>query len=563
MSEREETRIFRELFRQCLLYSLALALAWPAYAAGPANRSKQMAAARLELKKTEDFINGCSLLYGRLAKPVGAAAQSVTEYPVPEQLALRPSLVPKYLYQFLQGRYPNLPSNAATDGFFRRAQRSTARTLGSLGKALLPVPSVKWRLNQSEKIFFALLKDPRYVPTPAEVEHLKANNLLATFTNRKNFLLSHPNAPKVQATLAYTKTALSSLGTVAAANQAYQMQKNLLTQDEYLEQSSEDENGNPKVELLVETTPFPHTALRIGNTVYSYGQEYMTATHFASYMSTMPPANASSSADRDFLRWLGDSLREKAERSVRVVPLKLDKAVIEKLQRDLTLNTQKRYHNRTLVNDCATMIKRALEANGAISIPAAIDAYPSASAAYLGLLHTLGDERVGEAKLVMTGKHSSPATLLARNAYISILETKFLVNSFNLGTNQIERAYIEMTYSDEDLQYYTEDAKQQLAARRQKVRAEMEARLGDLFAGDENGDDFFAAAAKLPDGAEKSEKIRAASSLLRSWTQEEIEKADSVINFPETDMLDLTDAAEKRETLIRVRDQYLERLKRL
>ncbi|MGZ3694059.1 MAG: hypothetical protein ACXWQO_07650, partial [Bdellovibrionota bacterium] len=388
-------------------------------------------------------------------------------------------------------------------------------------------------------------RNSKFEPSAEQVALLKRNNAYDYFLGRKRFLQENSYVKPVQNTVAYTKAGLLTLGAAAAVNQAYDLSKNRVDVDDFTKRPAEDENGKPVVQLFVETTPLPHTALRIGNKVYSYGQEFMTTTAVGEYLGT--------TVDIPFAKPFWNLI----SRALRITNLNLTDAEVAKLQRDLELNTGKVYDNRTLVNDCATMVKRVLEKNTSLQIPSAIDASPSLSSTYLSLRGTLGDSRIGKTELLVTDKSNNEFALSARNAYIAMLEAKAIWALAPM--NAAERVYVDLTKKNEDLQYYVPEVQAAINEWKVKAAERVQSELGSMV-------DMGTFAQQLDQSKtprERKQRIESAKKLLDSVSRSMTEEAEATINFAGADLKDLIIAAEKKEQIQQIHAELLSKLSAL
>ena len=140
-------------------------------------------------------------------------------------------------------------------------------------------------------------------------------------------------------------------------------------------------------------------------------------------------------------------------RSVQVVTLKLTPEEKANLRRDLELSMGMRYTNETMVNDCGTMIVRALRRHTSINVPRYLDAFPNTIAMHFALRKALGDSQVGDFAQVAIDQADRPMQHLVRNLYINIMEAKVFL--YLLPQNAYFREWLEIYHRDNpELQYY-------------------------------------------------------------------------------------------------------------
>jgi hypothetical protein len=519
---------------------------------GPVNSYAAAPEAKLTVKqKIESAQASCAANFDKfVGSPLSAFAKSLRRYD-----SERPSLfAAQYLYHLSTSAVPLVPEKAA-GSFFDKGKNLLARGSKGALRILLPVPVPK-RRTEVEKIFLKLWKDPAYEPSQEEWKILRESETESLFAGRKKFLQANPKASLVRPAAGFGAGGLLYLSAAAALNQAREMSENTQTLNAYLDSPNEDEEGKPTVQLIVETTPFPHTALRIGDKVYSYGVEYMTSRGFTEYVLGAAPATKSAEPDKNnFYSRLTDTGAKSMARAMRVTDLNLTPEQVNKLRRELEMNTGKAYDNRTFINDCATMIKRALEVNSDIRIPGVIDPLPSVSSAYLSMRKALGDNQVGITKMVTenTGGALKNFTV-ARNAYIGMMEGKIALVSapFNLPV----RGYMDLFKKDEDLQFHTPEVKAEILKWQENARASLAKEVEEAL----GGPNFAESLRMQPESASKAKRVAAARNLLESIFERNLEEAKEILAFPRAEFQDIIVATEKVETLERMRASLLDEI---
>jgi len=338
------------------------------------------------------------------------------------------------------------------------------RTLG-------PIPFL--RSNRPvDHIFRKLFKTPDYAPTAEELALLDKHKALELFNKNREFTSKHPNYTRVRGYTWAAADAAKFASYLAAANLAYhQTQGGMLSMDEYLQQPlAEDE-----VQIINDTVPFPHTAFRIGNTVYSYGQTHQKSAAAPYYLrnrevneifrerlvgqpdlsETTVSENGSIVGTIDYLKEVGAGVGAKVYEltgldemppSFQVITLKLKPEEIAKIKRAAEDSSFKRYHNNTFVMDCTTMAMCKISENSDILHPHLVDASPSQLAMHFGILKSLGDERVQRIQQVAVEEAESPYKHLARNSWINIMESKLFIEFFLLYKG--ERLIHELRHKD-------------------------------------------------------------------------------------------------------------------
>ncbi len=142
--------------------------------------------------------------------------------------------------------------------------------------------------------------------------------------------------------------------------------------------------------------------------------------------------------------------------SAQIVTLNLSKPEVEKLKKYLENDSEKIYKNKTFVNDCMTMIVRALKANTSLddSMLRTIDASPSLVMMYFSLLqHT--DSRVGPTYTLVTKPDDKNRFTLLHNAYINKVEGALLLMPSIFTFHQLSRMKFDFQEKKDTLTYLT------------------------------------------------------------------------------------------------------------
>lgn len=450
---------------------------------------------------------------------------------------------------------PYIPMSKSSSPMRAGAVR-TAKSFGAEALNLLsPVPGLR-PTNAATRIFDDLIRNPKRELSDAERTLLVQQNALKTYELKQRFLLKHPALAFALKAGRRTLVFLLASAYLLSIEQTAEMSDNVMTIEEYLEKPDEVD-GNPVVHLLIETVPLPHTALRIGRRVYSYGVHQMTAVPLRAYMMEPPPEPENSQANSTAASWafvgrIVGSL--KMQRNVRFVELKLTADESFKMQRELEMQMQKQYKNKTMINDCSTMIFRALQRHTPIRINPAIDPFPTTAGQYLGLLKRLGDERIGDAGLVVSDKANLPA-LLARNTYIAFLESNLMITSavFNLP----QRAYIDLWTGEEALQWWSE--KNQQVVREWETAAAQEVR--EFLTADGYFDSQLARAAKNSTERERllTRLDKAVDILVEPLEQEFVE----TLALGSLELKDIVKTQAKLTMIEKIRAEWRERIETL
>jgi hypothetical protein len=365
-------------------------------------------------------------------------------------------------------------------GFFGKIFSVTQDFVVPFGKFLFPIPLPDhWGRGPTHKIFIKLWKNSQYIPNKEELKLLQKYNSYEYFLRVRYIFQQSPRAKKVRRSIYISADVAKIMTTIGASLYVYeQLQGGLLNLDTFLKDEKYRLEDN-QVQLIMETVPFPHMAIRLGNTIYSYGQTHMSATPISQYLDnrkynqaikekmkqagieikeeeidmTGKPLSDRISAQMGLV---SDYLMNKTglselPKSVQVVTINLSKEDRSNLKRDLVLKTGNRYANSTFVNDCATMVLRALDKSTDFDMQNRLwDASPSQTAMILATMKAAGNDNIGPIYQVAIEEVDKPIEHLMRNAYINILESKIFIELFHF--NQIHRTVIEATLGEEGLE---------------------------------------------------------------------------------------------------------------
>ncbi|MBY0370893.1 hypothetical protein K2X33_09420 [bacterium] len=336
----------------------------------------------------------------------------------------------------------------------------------------------RWE-TQTDAVFRKLWKKPDYKPSPAEWALLKKHGMADRFRQRAQFLQTHPRFRLGRRGLEHaTNAGLKALWGLVLNYHHHLNAEPALSLENYVDQG-DHAPAEDEVQLLLETVPFPHMAIRIGKTVYNYGLTNLNEVSLQEYMS--PSYVVKQLQDPQAVRSLfeaqgltGKALEARMEefrkthpqeqpsfvqkmllgvadpnalgqlaRTVHVITLKIGKKEREELQTKLALDVGKRYFNVTSVNDCSTMTLRALGKDFGV-----LDASPSTAGMLFALKKSLGDSSVGS--IFQVNVDSSGGTSL-RDSYIHFLDGSYHLTM--LPAYLPARLYVDATHSSEDLQF--------------------------------------------------------------------------------------------------------------
>jgi hypothetical protein len=367
--------------------------------------------------------------------------------------------------------WSKLPFTQKASVFILGILRGVGGTFKTTADLFLPWPLPVF--NKNAIIYNKQLTNPDYAPSPIETNYLnKSSGGLRAFENRREWLRQHKWWLFIGRTTSRAKKIAALTVLSLTIQQAYLLEMNTETFDSFL--SSQNSYENPIVQILVETTPFPHAAIRIGDRVYSYGVSHMTSSSIYEYLASpiteVPPTAMKSALQMELSAiWSAAS-----QRSVKAVDLHLDPQVVLQMRRELELSTAKTYKNITGVNDCATMIARILSRDTGLKIPTALDPYPITAAAYLSLRSVLGDPRIGKTTMLISAGSNAQA-LLARNTWISLIEAKTMLKLLPLSLSQ--RVYFDLDQKNDELEYYGPTVQAELQKWKTDIRTKVHQEL--------------------------------------------------------------------------------------
>lgn len=347
---------------------------------------------------------------------------------------------------------------------FKKAFRSSL-IFGANFVIPLPVPLI----GKKNRLLNKQLSDPDYRLTNDDMKILRNDETeIENFHLRGQFLKRYPWWTFIRQKSKQITVAGLSVVMGLSVSQAYQMERNTVSIQNYVAEAQMTTPSTPKVQILIETTPFPHTAIRIGNKVYSYGTSHMSAITVGEYFSI--PITKPNESQTDLKSEGIEVARSLVSRSVRAVDIQLRPEQLYKLRSQLELQTAKRYKNITGINDCATMIARILKENSTIDVPVIVDAYPTTMGSYLTLRHLLGDSKVGETSMIVPNT-SLKSTYLVRNTWIAMLEAKAMFSLLPVSISR--RVYFETTTDSKDISYYDPKIALQIESWKDQINEEI------------------------------------------------------------------------------------------
>lgn len=373
-----------------------------------------------------------------------------------------------FLWQLIQGKgYKWQVSGSKTSG------QKLSRLLEGMynvpfRKVFSPFLLPATPMNPVNSLFAKVYQIPTYQISLKEKQLLKESGLLPSFRKRQTFLQNHPIL------LGYRKgIGLSILGTLMASTfslvtHAWQiLSEGILPLETYRETNKDELKAN-QVRLIFETTPFPHAAIQIKQTVYSYGFNQMSAMPQVYYMANKKEkdhlSNTKTTITKEVtsLNWVKDSaisFYQNLPRSVMMVTLNLAQDDVGGLFRKLEMSQTKNYRNKTLINDCMSMIARSLTKFTEVKLPSLLDASPGVMMAYFSLIKTWQDFQqdlkpiVDSVYMVNVDPVESGNLRLFLNLVITSIEHKtMMLGSPFLGW---KRYTLDKTMKAEELEYWT------------------------------------------------------------------------------------------------------------
>ena len=239
----------------------------------------------------------------------------------------------------------------------------------------------------------------------------------------------------------------------------------LLDDGVYKESTVSDE----EVQLLVESVPFPHLSIRIGDKVYSYGYDRIRVTDFAIYVSSHNISDWFEHGDEALV-----AHKSKPEgfytRTIQVVTLNLPADEVLSLKNALEARNFEAYRRADCLtpgklgrtafpyaNNCSVMTLSEMNVPGiAKYIPKRIyDSSPSTVVMFLTWLNLLGSDFVSDSFVVTTGNPSYGKALVARNMMVNFLDAALHVRIWfsNQGVREVMHAkYDDMHFKDVEYQ---------------------------------------------------------------------------------------------------------------
>ncbi len=389
-----------------------------------------------------------------------------------------------HLYRLVQrlSQYWRWRENGLDFIYERGTRGKTLRALQSFYNGplrfLVPLPVLPRWNTPTDAIFTKQAKDPQYEPTAEEQEILKKYGAYQAFRERKEFTASRPTWTHFRRWVRIAAVAALTANSALAMNFGLHLSepRALMSAQEFLAEPAHRLQPH-QVRIYNETVPFPHMAIEIEGTVYSYGQTHLRVSSEREYLQSEDIHQALAKKEaakhgpqeptllQKGLSWTG---ADKLNRSVQMITLNLTQEQRDQLKRDLELSTAKAYRNNTFAMDCSTMIVLALKKIHGISIPEIIDASPSLVMMYLAALKSLGATNgesvplVANIQQISNDNVQTPALHLFRNLYINVMEAKIYTLLFPY--NAAIRGFMEARYGKDNYQYWNPEVRAEIEA---------------------------------------------------------------------------------------------------
>jgi len=332
-----------------------------------------------------------------------------------------------------------------------------------------------WR-GPTQSIFDKLWKNSNYQLTSNEAGVLQRYQKLEKFFEVQKLYQANPRQVRVNKFVSGISYWAKFFSFIAGGVYLYQhVNEGGLVDIKTFLKKEEHKLKDNQVQILIDTVPFPHLGIRMGNVVYSYGQTHMTKRDMSIYFDDKTYAQLLEKEFPQEVKVQGSEPEEfdgamdyssfKINKSLGVLTNKVGLDSIPKTLSAITLNLQSdeyiklrkylearrahRYKNITAVNDCATMIVEALKETTSIKISKLVDASPGQVGYAFGVMKSLGDDRVGKIYQVSMDSKQNSKSLLIRNSYIHMIESKLFISYFLY--NQAIRAYIDQYEGRENI----------------------------------------------------------------------------------------------------------------
>lgn len=369
----------------------------------------------------------------------------------------------------------DLPVTAQPASILRKALSASTDTAGVIVKQVARIisplpPNVHGKV---ERLFLGASLAHKQLITPElglkqlspeDAEFLIEHNLVDAFERRGKFLVEHPKLRLLRLSeknLGQTAQWLSySAALILLFSSDDEDTVTLPELGRELEQSERKIGPKPdEIQLLNTLSPLPHLAIRIGDQVYSYGIDQMKVWPVMEYLSLDPIARRAAKKNSGKSSDSGNLFDIIHPASIQATTIKLGANDVKKLQAYLEAQNNKIYLNKTGVNDCATMVIRALKQNTKLDDPflRLIDSSPSQITMSLAALKAMGDNRITKIQTILQTQTDRTDWHKLRNAWENKIESSFFLNPAIFAANQISRYHLDQSYGIDQLQIYTQE----------------------------------------------------------------------------------------------------------
>ena len=195
-----------------------------------------------------------------------------------------------------------------------------------------------------------------------------------------------------------------------------------------------------RVEIILDTTGFPHTALRIDDLVYSPSQAIVTVR----------PLN-------DYLGKADDIL---LPRSLITIDLNLSTAEAELVKSEFENIVWKNYYNVTGLHDCTTVVSDILQKTLGMGVPSHFSSSPSAAMGWWRSEGLLGNARIGQMEAINLASDNQGLYRMGAQS-MSVLSQSIEAKLFYFLAPQVQKAQ-EQLRAKRELYWQSETYKKKI-----------------------------------------------------------------------------------------------------
>ncbi|MBL7664470.1 MAG: hypothetical protein JNM93_05010 [Bacteriovoracaceae bacterium] len=420
------------------------------------------------------------------AAPFGPTKQAFLELTREDTLYLKqyPALMKMYKAAvFTKDLFSRLPMNLSMDllkilsgprtvaPFTYQQSESLASlpsefTYGVLN-TLLPIPfNIDSKLNN---IFVKQYYNPNYRPNESEITLITSKNLQQVFETRKEYFKKHPVWHRIKQTNNIVAALLVLTSTGMGITYALTLDENHISYEEFKKIDTQD-----TVQIIIDESPFPHLALKFDDVVYSYGVSEMHSHTVYEYLGVREIHDLLKK--RGYIKETENKSTKVAEKlalphSAVVIELNLTEEEKNQLHRYIELQRGKNYNNITGINDCATMIAKALREHTSIQIPYFLDESPNLIGVYLTVQYKLGNKGVNKVYQLATEDAENKNFHTIRNTVVAMIEAKFILRNITpiLGY----KIWVDETTPKEEMQWWSESKLAEIKSWNKQAREEL------------------------------------------------------------------------------------------